>query len=267
MAGTATVYTEGAQIAYDYEGTGPLLLTIAGAGGDGMRYADLSHVLADRYTVVRYDRRGNGRSTGDLSADLDMAQSARDAAAVIRALGAERACIFGNSGGANIALKLAEDAPELVATVVAHEPPVAALLPDGEQWQALTHRIYETYRTEGGPAAIRLFIGSLTGLDLGTAEMRSGVGAGPTMEFFLAHELLPISSYRPDLERIARNRVGLVTAAGRLSGDAYYARTARLIAERLPCRYVEFPGHHLSFMSEPAAFAAALREALADGAS
>ena len=62
--------------------------------------------------------------------------------------------------------------------------------------------------------------------------------------------------------RIARNKVNLVTAAGRRSADAYYARTARLIAERLPCRYVEVPGNHLAFLNDTAAFAAALREVL-----
>jgi hypothetical protein len=50
--------------------------------------------------------------------------------------------------------------------------------------------------------------------------------------------------------------------AGRASGEAYYARTARLVSDRLGCAYVEFPGHHLAFQSEPEAFAAAIRETL-----
>ncbi len=96
MTRTGTVHTEGANIVYDYEGDGPLLLTIAGGGGDGSRYAPISHILANEYTIVSYDRRGNSRSTGDTSVDMDMAQSARDAAAVIRAMGVEKAYVFGN---------------------------------------------------------------------------------------------------------------------------------------------------------------------------
>ena len=38
MTKAGTVHTEGANIIYDYEGDGPLLLTIAGGGGDAMRY-------------------------------------------------------------------------------------------------------------------------------------------------------------------------------------------------------------------------------------
>ena len=59
---TGTV-TEEADLVYDYEGTGPVLLAIAGGGGDGARYAAISAALADGYSVVRYDRRGRARST------------------------------------------------------------------------------------------------------------------------------------------------------------------------------------------------------------
>ena len=72
----------------------------------------------------------------------------------------------------------------------------------------------------------------------------------------------PPGRYDPDLEKIRCNGVRIVTCAGHLSADAPYARTARLLSERLGCRYVEMSGHHLSFVSEPAVFAAELREML-----
>ena len=84
------------------------------------------------------------------------------------------------------------------------------------------------------------------------------------MDFFMAREYLPLSTYMPDLDLIARNKVSMVAAAGRRSGDAYYARTARLLAQRLGCPYVEFPGNHLAFINDTAAFAAALRAVLHD---
>jgi pimeloyl-ACP methyl ester carboxylesterase len=148
MTKTGIVHTEGANIVYDYEGDGPLLLTIAGGGGDAIRYAPISRMLADAYTVVSYDRRGNSRSTGDVSVALDMAQSAREAAAVIRAMGVEKAYVFGNSGGANIGLKLAEVLPEVITGLVVHEPPVIAILPDAETWRAFVQKVYETYATQ-----------------------------------------------------------------------------------------------------------------------
>ena len=262
MTGTGTAHSEDADIAYDYEGDGPLLLTIAGAGGAAMSFAPLAHALADEYTVVRYDRRGNSRSTGDVAAALDMAQQARDAAAVIHAMGAEKAYVFANSGGANISLKLAEDLPEVIAGLVAHEPPATAILPEAATWLAFTQQVYTAYLAQGLRAAMPLFIGSLVGFDPPPPGPGAGMAPGPNMDFFMSKEFVPISTYAPDLDAIARNKVNLVTAAGRRSADAYYARTARLIAERLPCRYVEFPGNHLAFMNDTAAFAAALREVL-----
>jgi pimeloyl-ACP methyl ester carboxylesterase len=264
MTKAGTVHTEGANIIYDYEGDGPLLLTIAGGGGDAMRYVPISSILADEYTVVSYDRRCNSRSTGDVSVDLDMAQSARDAAAVIRAMGVEKAYVFGNSGGANIGLKLAEDLPEVIFGLIVHEPPVMSILPDAETWQGFVQRVHETYTTQGTRAAMALFFSSLVGFDAPSQVPVGGIGGGPNMDFFMAREYMPISTYVPDLDLISRNHVAIITAAGRRSADAYYARTARILAERLGCQYVEFPGNHMAFMSDTEAFAAALREVLQD---
>jgi pimeloyl-ACP methyl ester carboxylesterase len=264
MTKTGTVNTEGAKIVYDYVGDGPLLLTIAGGGGDAIRYAPISSILADAYTVVSYDRRGNSRSTGDVSVALDMAQQARDAAAVIRAMGVEKAYVFGNSAGANIGLKLAEDLPEVITGLVVHEPPVIAILPDAETWQGFVHEVHETYTTQGTRAAMAMFASSLVGFDSLLQGPGGGIGAGPSMDFFMFREYVPISTYVPDLDSISRNQLSIVMAAGRRSADAYYARTARLLAKRLGCRYVEFPGNHLAFINDTQAFAAALREVLQD---
>ncbi len=260
MPTSATVEIEGARIFYEFAGDGPALLTIAGAGGSGMSYGSIARILADEYTVITYDRRSNGRSSGDVTGSLDMAQSARDAGAVIRALGVERAHIFGNSGGAEIGLKLAEVMPEVVGTLIAHEPPVGAILPDGEQWLGFVRRVHETYQTMGLYPAMGMFMGSLVGFD--GPPPAGGDGPGPDMDFFMANEYVPFSTFVPDVDAIARNKVNVVTAAGRRSADAPYARTARLIAERLGCPYVEFPGNHLSFFSDPEPFAEALRTTL-----
>ena len=262
MTGTGTVDTEGAAIAYDYEGDGPVLLTITGAGGAAMTFAPLAHILADEYTVVRYDRRGNSRSSGDVSVGLDMAQSARDAAAVIHAMRVEKAYVFGNSGGANISLKLAEDLPDVIAGLVVHEPPVVAILPDAETQLGFVQQVHDAYLAQGLRAAMPLFAGSLVGFDPPPPGPGAGMAPGPNMDFFMSKEFVPISTFVPNLDAIARNHVSMVTAAGRRSAEAYYARTARLIAERLGCPYVDFPGNHLAFMNDSVAFAAALREVL-----
>lgn len=80
----------------------------------------------------------------------------------------------------------------------------------------------------------------------------------------MAREYLPIARHRPDLDAVRRNRVPVVTAAGRDSADAYYARTARIQAEILGCPCHEFPGDHLGFLFDPEPFAAAVLTALGD---
>ena len=56
---------QGAQIYYEVQGTGPVLLMIPGGPTDAGIFAPLAGLLSDRYTVVRYDPRGNSRSVLD----------------------------------------------------------------------------------------------------------------------------------------------------------------------------------------------------------
>ena len=254
------VHTEGAEIVYDVVGQGPLLLLIAGGNGDGRRYARLAGLLASDYTVVSYDRRAEGRSTGDTTVDLDMAQQARDALAVIRAMGAADAYVFGNSAGGNIGIKLAEDEPQAIKALIVHEPPVMSILPEAEKELRIVDDVHATFLAQGTPAAMRKFFQSLVGFDAPTGP--PGVQGRDSFDHFLAHSYVQISRFKPDLDKIRRHGVRVVTAAGRRSADAYYARTARVMAERLGCRYVDMSGNHLAFVTEPAVFAAELREIL-----
>lgn len=261
MTTSRTVLTEGAEIAYDVEGQGPLLLLIVGGNGDSRRFTALSAQLADRYTVVRYDRRANFRSTGDTEAELDMAQQGRDAAAVIQAQNAGPAYVFGNSAGANIALKLTQDHPQRVRGLVDHEPPVTDFLPEPEatSWREFFNRVADTYKKHGGAEAMRLFGTSFVGLDL---QAGAPGDQGSAFDRFLSHEFIVINSFVPDLTALRNGGVPMVTARGRASGEAFYAQTARELARQLPCPCVEVSGHHLSYATDPALFADELHQIL-----
>ena len=64
-AKSSTLKVPGAKIYYEMQGSGPILLIIPGGPQDAGVFADVSRHLADRYTVVAYDPRGNSRSTFD----------------------------------------------------------------------------------------------------------------------------------------------------------------------------------------------------------
>ncbi|MGN6175885.1 MAG: alpha/beta fold hydrolase [Streptosporangiaceae bacterium] len=62
---TGTLKVPGASLYHEIRGSGPVLLLICGGVYDAAGYAGLAQQLADRYTVVTYDRRGNSRSPLD----------------------------------------------------------------------------------------------------------------------------------------------------------------------------------------------------------
>jgi pimeloyl-ACP methyl ester carboxylesterase len=75
--------------------------------------------------VVRYDRRGYGRSSLDGAPGLDIAGHAADLLAVVDEHAGGRAVVIGHSIGGVVALRAAGDRPEAVAAVGAYEAPMA----------------------------------------------------------------------------------------------------------------------------------------------
>lgn len=238
------VTTEGAEIYCERRGNGPLLLLIAGAMGDAGFYSSAADILSDKFMVVTYDRRCNSRSSGDRITDMSVAQQARDAGAIIKAMGADKAIVFGSSGGAIIGLELAAARPEVIDFLIAHEAGVIELLtePNTEKWRSFHQDIFIKSQREGWQAALPDFMASLIKV------------------FFFKHEYMNFIHYLPEIERIKNNNVSMVVAVGRDSGDdAYYVQASRALADKLGCATIEFPGHHDVSFWMPEEFADAIR--------
>jgi pimeloyl-ACP methyl ester carboxylesterase len=113
---------DGTTIAYDRRGTGPLLVLVGGAfqyRAFDPRTQELADRLADRRTVVTYDRRGRGQS-GD-TAPYAPEREVEDLAAVIAGNG-ERADVFAMSSGGALALDAAA-AGVPIRRLALYEPP------------------------------------------------------------------------------------------------------------------------------------------------
>jgi 3-oxoadipate enol-lactonase len=109
----------GARIHYSIEGDGPeTLLLIMGLGGHATEWGtDFPADLARRFRVVRMDNRGIAQSEA-LSAPFTLEDMARDAVAVLDALGVERAHVAGTSMGGMIAQTVALDHAPRVSRLV-----------------------------------------------------------------------------------------------------------------------------------------------------
>src|SRR5215217_6816807 len=154
---TATV--NGTELYHEVRGTGPPVLLIMGATGDGGHFDTLADLLADEFTVVTYDRRGNGRSPVPAGwQTTSPGEQAEDAAALLDALGTGPAAVFSTSGGGNIALCLMVRHPASVRGAIMHEPGLYALADDFEAVRApLRVLIQEAMEAGGPPAAVERF--------------------------------------------------------------------------------------------------------------
>jgi 3-oxoadipate enol-lactonase len=138
----------GVVVCYSDEGRrdGPALVFINSLGTDFRIWDDVARILSPDFRIVRYDKRGHGLS--ELGPDrCDMADYARDLAALLDTLGVGRATLVGLSIGGLIAQELYRQRPELFAALVLAD--TAAKIGTDESWDA---RIAEVER--GGIEAI-----------------------------------------------------------------------------------------------------------------
>lgn len=109
-------------------GEGEPLVIVHGSWTDHTAFDAVAEPLARSFRLVRYDRRGHSRS--EYSGPAPRRRDEDDLAELIEALEIGPAHLLATSYGALIALGLAVRRPELVRSVLAHEPPMLGLVPD-----------------------------------------------------------------------------------------------------------------------------------------
>ena len=280
---TKTLEVPGAVLTYDVrraDSPAPVLLMIGspmGAGGFG----SLAGHFTDR-TVVTYDPRGVERSVKtDPTSESTPEQHADDLHRIISELGAAPVDLFASSGGAVNALALVARHPEDVRTLVAHEPPLAAILPDREQALAVCRAIRASYEQRGFGAGMAHFIAVVSHRGPITAELAAQPAPDPAMfgmpteddgtrtDVLLGQNIMSITHFEPDFDALRAAPTRIVMAAGAESEGELAQRGAIAAAERLGTEPVIFPSGHAGFLGgeygqtgDPAGFAAKLREVL-----
>jgi pimeloyl-ACP methyl ester carboxylesterase len=251
-----------------------------GAGGFGT----LASHFGDR-TVVTYDPRGVERSVkADPASQSTPEQHADDVSRIIAELDAGPVDLFASSGGAVNALALVAAHPEQVRTLVAHEPPLAAILPDSDGAMALTQAIADSYQRSGFGAGMAHFIVAVSHQGPISPDFAAQPAPDPAMfgmpaeddgnrtDPLLFQNIVTCTHYEPDFEALKAAPTRIVMAAGIESEGQMAHRGALAAAERLGTTPVKFPSDHGGFLGgeygqagDPDAFAAKLREVLAEG--
>jgi pimeloyl-ACP methyl ester carboxylesterase len=282
---THTLDVPGATLTYDvrrnHASTEPILLLIGspmGAAGFGT----LSQHFSDR-TVVTYDPRGAERSAKtDPTSPVTPDVHADDLHRLIQAIDGGPVDLLASSGGAVNALALVSKHPEDVGTLVAHEPPLASVLPDRDHALAAARAVHETYQRSGWGAGMAHFIAASNHQGPFTAEIADQPAPDPAMfgmpteddgsrtDPMLGQNMISSTHYEPDFDALRSASTRIVMAAGEQSEGQMPSRGAFAVAERLGTKPVIFPSDHGGFLGgeygqtgQPDAFAAKLREVLA----
>jgi len=281
---TYTLDVPGAVLSYDIRAneasTEPVLLIIGSPmGADG--FVTLAGHFPDR-TVVTYDPRGAWRSRRtDGASQTTPDEHADDLHRLVLALDSGAVDIFASSGGAVNALALVAKHPEEVRTLVAHEPPVSAELPDRDAILAACTDIRETYLRSGFGPAMAKFIVLVSQQGPLPADYGEQPAPDPAMfglpaeddgsrnDPLVGQNIFTCNAYRHDFGALRVASTRIVLGVGAQSGAHLPGRAAVAVAGRLGIPPVTFPGGHDGFLGgefgstgEPDAFAATLRTVL-----
>jgi pimeloyl-ACP methyl ester carboxylesterase len=215
----------------------------------------LSRRLDEAHYVVRYDRRGYGRS-GELPGPYTLQVHVDDLEHV---LAGRRVVVFGHSYGGNVALALAQRRPDLLQAVAVYETPLSWL----PWWPATTAGSDALATVDGAPLqpadAAERFMRRLIGddrwrrLPARTRRARRAEGAAMIEEL---DDLRQRAPWDP-----AAIEVPVVAMRGAQGAEHHRRSTAHLGAVLADCRVIDIEGaRHFGPNTHPDAVAHAVHD-------
>jgi pimeloyl-ACP methyl ester carboxylesterase len=171
----------GASLEVDIRGVGePILFVQTALSADELLPIARRPVLADRFQTIIYHRRGYGGSSA-VDGPGSIVQDAADSAALLDALGIERAHVVGLSFSGAIAIQLGSVAPMRVHTLTLIEPPPTHV-PSAADFRAANVHLQAVRRDAGVGAALNQFLTLLSGPHWRTELEHSPPGSVAQME-------------------------------------------------------------------------------------
>lgn len=267
------------------EGSGPLLLLIHGVACDSEFFREASAILAKKFTVLSYDRRGYSRSIpAEGETDFSVWAHADDAAEIIRAelkrkheeeiylqesdqqmKEAEEQCkvedgqnagifVTGCSAGGAVAAALATKYPKLVRQVFLHEPLMRGSGELAAEQDAFWEKLRKGAEKHRIITCMMHFVNAMGGMnrDKEGQSMEQQSRNLKNLELFLEKEMDSFSSLNLDDFDIS---VPVTVACGSDDKTGMFHRSAYQAAETKGWKERIVPGYHNFASDEPEMFA------------
>lgn len=250
------------ELHYERRGTGPSIVLVHGGTVDGGFYDEIADLLADEFTVVVYDRRGNFRSPVPRNRETSITQQADDLAKLIEASSVQPAVVWASSIGGVIALELLVRRPQLLRGLIVHEPTLFTALDNADD--VLQHLITHTAAAieRGGIAgALEEHARQELGDTFDKLSPQRRQRMFDNAEQFFEAELPGFATSMPDAEILATKlkttRLPVLAVASPSEGPL--RQTSQWVADQAGTALRELPGGHLPHIDEPTATAELIR--------
>ena len=223
--------SDGTTIAFDRLGDGPPVILVCGASTDRRANASLAALLAERFTVFNYDRRGRGDS-GD-TPPYAVEREVEDIEALIDEAGGT-AFVYGTSSGGALALEAA--ASGLAVTKLALWEVPFSLDESRRPPADLVERYDEMIAAGRRGDAVELFMAKVVGLPpefVAYARTQPFWEAQEALAHTLAYDAMIMGDYSLPTERVASVTAPTLLMAGGASFP-FMREAARALADILP---------------------------------
>ncbi len=226
---------DGTPIAFDRTGKGPVLILVGGAltQRSAPQAGSLTALLAPRFTIIDYDRRGRGDS-GD-TAPYAMGREVEDLEALIDEAGGS-AFVYGHSSGGTLALEAARSLGSKIKKLALYELPFMG--PGNGAPGPAEHLAQLKEMQAAGRQAdmLRYFMMQIVGMP---AQAISPMKNSPMWQGLLSlaptlvYDLTIMSEFPNPDERIKTVRIPTLVLDGGASPD-WAANAAQTLVETLP---------------------------------
>jgi pimeloyl-ACP methyl ester carboxylesterase len=222
---------DGTSIAFDRLGQGPAVILVSGGSVDRSSNAPLAELLAARFAVFNYDRRGRGPS-GD-TPPYAVKREVEDIEAVIGAAGGS-AYLYGTSSGASLALEAAAEGLPITKLAL-WEPPYVLdpdLRPPVDTAKTFTELVAAGRRGD----AVEFFMSRVVGMPpefVAQASTQPWWAATEALAHTLAYDATIMGDYSLPVDRAGLVSAPTLVIAGAASFP-FLQETAKALAEALP---------------------------------